>query len=221
MIDKNTFSEQLNHLPIEEAHSFDLFSELYAQFPASPIINFYYLKLLQLHHPKQYKQLKGQLMLTLLNRDIYHQFELYPYSERYSSNTPPQPEITAQSTTQPVEENKGPENKILQSLKTENETAVIEHLIDKFGKDAPKIQADPKLHDMNANYGKTSLKEDEEIVTETLAMLYVNQGYYRKAIKMYKKLSLIFPKKSGYFADRILQVKNQQKEAQLETENQE
>ena len=204
MIDRDTFSEQLNHLPIEEAHSFALFSELQAQFPASPIINFYYLKLLQLHQPERYAKLKSQLMLTLLNRDIYHQFELYPYSER----------------PEPATSNSISENKILQPTKTENEAAIMEHLIDKFSKDAPKIQADPNLHDVTANYGKMSLEEDEEIITETLAILYANQGYYGKAIKMYKKLGLIFPKKSGYFADRILQVKNQQKEAQKETENQ-
>lgn len=212
MIDRDTFSEQLNHLPIEEAHSFALFSELQAQFPASPIINFYYLKLLQLHQPERYAKLKSQLMLTLLNRDIYHQFELYPYSERQSANSPPAVPL--------IEANGMSENEILQSEKTENETAIMEHLIDKFSKDAPKIQADPKLHDVTANYGKMSLEEDEEIITETLATLYANQGYYGKAIKMYKKLGLIFPKKSGYFADRILQVKNQQKEAQKETENQ-
>jgi hypothetical protein len=210
----------LNHLPIEERHSFALFSELQVQFPASPIINFYYLKLLQLHQPECYEQLKGQLMLTLLNRDIYHQFEPYPYSERHSDDTLPQPETTPQSAIQPGKKNSLPENEILQVAKPENEAAIIEHLMDKFSKDAPKIQADPKLHNMSANYGKMSLEEDEEIVTETLAILYAKQGYYGKEIKMYKKLALIFPKKSSYFADRILQIKNQQKEAQIETENQ-
>jgi len=210
MIDKNAFSEQLNSLPIEDRHSFALFSELQAQFPASPIINFYYLKLLQLHQPERYAQLKGQLMLTLLNRDIYYQVDLYPYKERYSENHRLQPEIKSQSNSELIEN-----DSVLK-----NDAVIIEHLIDKFSKDTPKIQADAKWHDMTANYGKLSLEEDEEIVTETLAILYANQGYYGKAIKMYKKLALIFPKKSSYFADRILQVKNRQKEDRLETENQ-
>jgi hypothetical protein len=206
MIDRNTFSEQLNRLPIEEEHSFALFSKLQAQFPASPILNFYYLKLLQQHQPERYEQIKSQLMLTLLNRDIYHQFELYPYSDR-SSDPTPQPEMTAQLSSQTDDK------------KAENEEDIVDHLIDKFSKDVPKIQADPKLHDMTANYGKASLEEDAEIVTETLANIYVNQGYYGKAVKMYKKLALIFPEKSSYFAARILQVKNQQKEAQIKAEN--
>ncbi len=48
-----------------------------------------------------------------------------------------------------------------------------------------------------------SLREKEDIVSETLAKILIEQGRYKKALKMYKRLSLKFPEKSGYFAVRI------------------
>ena len=50
---------------------------------------------------------------------------------------------------------------------------------------------------------KKSLEIEDEIVSETLAKVMVQQGHISKARKMYEKLSLIFPEKSAYFADII------------------
>ncbi len=53
-----------------------------------------------------------------------------------------------------------------------------------------------------------SLKQNKEIATETLASLLALQGSFEEAIEMYERLSLIFPKKSSYFADQIKKLKN-------------
>ena len=50
---------------------------------------------------------------------------------------------------------------------------------------------------------KESLLENNDIVTETLARVYLEQGHYDKAIISYKKLSLKFPQKSTFFANQI------------------
>jgi len=81
-------------------------------------------------------------------------------------------------------------------------------LIDKFISLNPRIEprTDKTEHpvvDLSTPY----LEEKGGLVTETLARIYVNQGYYSKAIEIYEKLSLKFPEKSGYFATQIEKIK--------------
>ena len=53
-----------------------------------------------------------------------------------------------------------------------------------------------------------SLEESDELLTETLAKVYEEQGLYNKAIRVYAKLSLKFPEKSLYFAPLIKELKS-------------
>ncbi|MCP4439037.1 MAG: hypothetical protein GY810_08860 [Aureispira sp.] len=50
---------------------------------------------------------------------------------------------------------------------------------------------------------KESVTENEEVISETLANLLALQGKKDKAIKMYNALSLKFPEKSRFFAEKI------------------
>ncbi|HYV92704.1 MAG TPA: hypothetical protein VE978_12990 [Chitinophagales bacterium] len=52
-----------------------------------------------------------------------------------------------------------------------------------------------------------SLELNEDVVSETLAQIYEEQGRYDKAIRQYVKLSLIYPEKVSFFAARIKELK--------------
>ena len=94
---------------------------------------------------------------------------------------------------------------------THADEEIIDNLIEKFSNDPPKIQFNPEIHDENFNYGKSSCIENPEIISETLALIFAEQGYVGKAIKIYKKLSLHNPEKSCYFADQIKKLKTEKK----------
>ena len=75
-------------------------------------------------------------------------------------------------------------------------------LIDKFISNNPKIKPIPN------HIPKPKLVSDENdisenLMTETLARIYLEQKNYDKAIQSYKILSLKYPEKSSFFADQI------------------
>ncbi|WP_289037058.1 hypothetical protein [uncultured Zobellia sp.] len=83
-------------------------------------------------------------------------------------------------------------------------------LIDKFIAENPKIKPNKDVQKIAIESSVTLDKK--ELMTETLAKVYLEQKKYKKAIQSYKILSLKYPEKSGFFADRIKAVEKLQQE---------
>ena len=82
-------------------------------------------------------------------------------------------------------------------------------LIDKFIKNSPKINIDKEYKSDIEIIPESKIKDD--LITETLAKIYIDQKKYNKAMKAYNILSLKYPKKSSFFADQIERIKNLKK----------
>jgi len=75
-----------------------------------------------------------------------------------------------------------------------------------FTGNEPELAEVESVTDIRENANQ-SLEENKLLVSETLAKIYEEQEYFKKAIKTYEKLSLKYPEKSIYFAGRIADLK--------------
>ncbi len=98
------------------------------------------------------------------------------------------------------------ENSIPQELNKKTDKM---ELIDKFIREEPSIgrsTTPTSFFDPDENASK-SLEQHDDMVSETLAKINLQQGKIAQAIKIYEKLSLKFPEKSAYFAAQINKIK--------------
>ncbi len=80
-------------------------------------------------------------------------------------------------------------------------------LIDSFLSQDPKII--PSAAKKHKHIDLSEQKEDssDDILSETLAAIYIKQGHKSKAISIFEKLRLKYPEKNAYFARRINELK--------------
>ncbi|MGV8877508.1 MAG: hypothetical protein ACOH2A_00620 [Sphingobacteriaceae bacterium] len=78
-----------------------------------------------------------------------------------------------------------------------------DRIIERFIQEEPQIKPPSGEKLDTENKAKKSADDNDELVTETLARVYIDQMLYQKALDTYKKLALKFPEKRRYFASQI------------------
>ncbi len=96
---------------------------------------------------------------------------------------------------------------------TPSDKGVKKDLIDSFLKGGAKSRI--KVSDVhskgfdNLDISVKSLQDNDDLMTETLANIYIRQNHFSKAIEIFERLCLKYPEKNIYFAGRIKELEVQ------------
>ena len=88
-------------------------------------------------------------------------------------------------------------------------TDKVVDLLDQFIKTKPKIKRQEREFFNAEKQGLKSIEDNSEIVTETLARLFLKQGHPSRAVDVYEKLRLQNPEKDAYFARLIEEIETE------------
>ncbi len=88
------------------------------------------------------------------------------------------------------------------------ETEAIENRLEQLAKNIASAKLPPPGDEKNVETRSLErLSENNLIVSETLAQIYVSQGQYNEAIKVFTNLIKMQPGKTDYYSDKIEEIK--------------
>jgi len=194
--DKVAYSKILKAFDPNDKKTSLILREILNKYPFFQSASAYYLKTLKDQKKESFEELLPKTAILTYNRSILRKwiFEKNEYS--IDKNLPIIDKYTFLDWFDQINESKSSLNSKID-------------IIDNFIKNSPKISIDQKYIPTSEFKIDTNIKDD--LITETLAKIYISQEKYNKAIKAYKILSLKYPKKSSFFADQIERVKNLKK----------
>lgn len=145
--------------------------------------------------------------MSLADRIMAQLHEVEESRKRYLEHMTEEEEVPSSNLSSTESEN--PNSSIQDSLNEVDEPQGIAdfqaNLIDKFIEADPKIRISiPPAGDLElVDLAQDSYNSEPEMVTETLAQLFVKQGKPEKAREVYNKLISQYPEKADYFQSQL------------------
>ncbi len=202
-------------------------SELIDQYPYSSILHLFNAKFQQLQDHDDQEEALHQAATYVYDREQLYHFmndtpapsslqkdqkeststaspgkSFFDWLQELDSSSKDKEASPSPQTEQKKEKKKGQDFSL---ATTEEDEKAFEHFRSSTQKkgSAKTDTTDDTIDDM----AKKSVAENENIVTETLALIHINQGNIKKAIAVYQQLRLQYPEKSRYFAKKIKELK--------------
>ena len=188
---KNLFSKIINDYNPKDENQANELKKILNTYPYFQSASAHYLKSLRTQEKEAYNELLPKTALLTSNRLILREW-LYKSQEIEISDNTKNVKYSFLDWFDIIDDN---------IPKVEKKF----DLIDKFIKNSPKIEFSQEKKSDPDVIIESKIKD--ELITETLAKIYVTQRKFNKAIKAYEILSLKYPKKSSFFADQIIDIK--------------
>jgi len=219
---------------------FESLKKVLEQYPNFHWVRAHYLKAVQALDPESFDKNLSHTAIATFDRELLYEFvetQTQPLKQTESKpNTKDEsvvvPEENQKTVKEEIKLQPKEEEQIVDSLQSESETMrfsewagylkarkapekqlklndkfeLIDSFLSKQGKIIPDKGATNK-----EDLSEKSWAASDELMTETLAKVFVKQKKYNNALEAYQILGLKYPEKNSFFADQIKEIKRLKK----------
>ena len=193
---KDSFSKILKEFDPSDKVTYSVLKEILNAYPFFQTASAYYLKSLKVQRKDSFNEILPKTAILTFNRSILRKWISEKKENKINHKVQKSERYSFLDWFDVINE-------------SESNLDYKIDLIDKFIKNSPKIKINKEYNSDLELLPESKIKDD--LITETLAKIYIDQKKYNKAIKAYSILSLKYPKKISFFADQIERIKNLKK----------
>ena len=202
-MDKKKYQKFINNFNPDCIENIEKLENLIKDYPYFLEPKLYYLKILKDNKSKKYDSELKKTAISVYDRSSLYDWVNLPWEIKKNKEKFNQKDNSIKMNfidwINYLEKNK------LENKKSESIDEKFD-LIETFLNNPSKIEKEDFAKNTEDISVKT-LTSQNELMTETLAKIYLKQKKYVKAIEAYKILSLKYPEKNAFFADQIKKIK--------------
>jgi len=222
--------------PAEKAH-YEILDEIVKNHPHFHLVQPYFLKAIEQLRPEKFDNILSHTAIATYDRQLLYDFLENQKNTIPKTNLKEEQIVEKVKKRKKGKNKKGPKTKIVYDLKKKKNQQVLpkelpfsewayylrhknnpkrsNEILDKFELfdsffEKKRILKATKEDSNKDDLSQKSLTHTDELMTETLAKVFVKQKKFENALQAYQILSLKYPEKNSFFADQIKEIKRLQ-----------